>query len=146
MSFMSFWNGAYNSSNNSNLKYFANSSVKWANLDLTTFTYSTTEKRVGTWIDGKPIYQKVITGRTQNGNQTLIHGISNLYGVIDATGFVRETSFGIQPIQRVLPDALGAYGFGIGDFTSTTFLFQTGSDGELNNKPFWLVLTYIKSS
>ena len=32
MRFLSFWNGAYNSSNNSNLKYFASSSVTTANL------------------------------------------------------------------------------------------------------------------
>jgi hypothetical protein len=26
------------------------------------YNYSTTEKQVGTWIDGKPIYQKTLTG------------------------------------------------------------------------------------
>lgn len=32
-------------------------------------TYSTTEKRIGTWIDGKPIYRKVIIGNL-NGTYT----------------------------------------------------------------------------
>lgn len=30
--------------------------------------YTTTEKRIGTWIDGKPLYRKVITGTTTAGN------------------------------------------------------------------------------
>lgn len=30
-------------------------------------TYSTAEKRVGTWIDGKPLYRKVLTGTTPSG-------------------------------------------------------------------------------
>lgn len=31
---------------------------------LTGETYSTTEQRVGTWIDGKPLYEQVLTGAT----------------------------------------------------------------------------------
>lgn len=30
----------------------------------TEIPYSTTERRIGTWIDGKPLYEKVITGTT----------------------------------------------------------------------------------
>ena len=30
--------------------------------------YSTTEKKIGEWTDGKPIYQKVFTGTTPNGS------------------------------------------------------------------------------
>lgn len=47
-------------------------------------TYSTTETRVGTWVDNKPIYRKVIidtTSRT-SGNYNIAHGISNLSDVI----------------------------------------------------------------
>ena len=32
--------------------------------------YSTTEKRVGTWIDGKPIYRKCVSGTTPNNSTT----------------------------------------------------------------------------
>lgn len=40
--------------------------------------YSTTEKIVGTWIDGKPLYQKVITGVTLSNAQITSFGISNI--------------------------------------------------------------------
>ena len=43
-------------------------------------TYSTTEQVVGTWIDGKPIYQKTINfGALPNAtSKTVAHGISNI--------------------------------------------------------------------
>lgn len=40
-------------------------------------TYSTTEKRVGTWIDGKPLYRRVFTGSIQH-NDILISNIDTL--------------------------------------------------------------------
>jgi hypothetical protein len=47
--------------------------------------YSTTEKVVGTWIDGKPIYQKTIdVGALPNAtSKNVAHNISNLDKVIN---------------------------------------------------------------
>lgn len=48
--------------------------------------YSTTEKIVGTWIDGKPIYQKTFNiGNGNNSTKYITHGISNLGRVINIT-------------------------------------------------------------
>lgn len=49
-------------------------------------TYSTTEQVVGTWIDGKPIYEKTISGTTIIGgrNDYANHGISALETVVDS--------------------------------------------------------------
>lgn len=43
-------------------------------------TYSTTETRIGVWIDGKPIYRKVIDcgGLTNATTKNVNHGISNM--------------------------------------------------------------------
>lgn len=49
-------------------------------------TYSTEEVKTGdTWIDGKPIYRKVIIGTTtiSSGNYTVAHDISNLGDIVD---------------------------------------------------------------
>ena len=56
--------------------------------------YSTTEKIVGTWIDGKPLYQKTIScGALPNNTITrLSHGISNLAKVIDIQGRSESTT------------------------------------------------------
>ena len=42
--------------------------------------YSTTEKRIGTWIDGKPLYRKVVNlGALPNATtKAIAHGISNI--------------------------------------------------------------------
>lgn len=68
-------------------------------------TYSTDETRVGTWIDGKPIYRKVLTGTlpTGSGENTFnFSGISiiNFYGKIKATS---GASFLINTYYTPLP-------------------------------------------
>ena len=47
-------------------------------------TYSTTEKRIGTWIDNKPLYSKVIYDTTSRsaGNYNISHGITNYNEII----------------------------------------------------------------
>lgn len=51
-------------------------------------TYSTTETRIGTWIDGKPLYRKVLTFEnkeiTDNNNSSeCVHNVSNLdFGIV----------------------------------------------------------------
>ena len=51
--------------------------------------YSTTEKVVGTWIDGKPLYQKTVDcGALPNKTEkTVAYGISNLGYVVSIDGF-----------------------------------------------------------
>lgn len=51
-------------------------------------TYSTEEVRIGTWIDGKPLYRKVISFSPDTNSNTvsIAHGISNLGVVIKCYG------------------------------------------------------------
>lgn len=60
----------------------------WSRIDLTASTYSTTEARDGTFIDGSPIYKKTVDLGTMpnNGTKTVAHGISNLKDVIKFEG------------------------------------------------------------
>lgn len=48
--------------------------------------YSTTEKRIGTWIDGKPLYRKVVTHQFDtsipSGVTTIPHNISDVSEII----------------------------------------------------------------
>ena len=53
------------------------------------YTYSTTEQKIGTWINGKPIYRKVIDVPASSFTSTYVstnHGISNLDTVISVKG------------------------------------------------------------
>lgn len=56
--------------------------------------YSTTEKIVGQWTDGKPVYQKTINfGALPNANvKSVAHGISNMAQVLKIEGFINEGS------------------------------------------------------
>lgn len=76
MRFLSFWNGAHNSSNNSNLKYFASSSVTTANLQdgcvtsakLNDFnTANTTDTWVPVSASGGKIQHRVIKAFNSDG-------------------------------------------------------------------------------
>lgn len=59
--------------------------------------YSTTEKIIGTWIDGKYIYQKTINcGAMPNTTRkTVAHGISNLNRVVQLIGIIDSDTLGI---------------------------------------------------
>jgi len=59
--------------------------------------YSTEEKIVGTWIDGKPIYQKTIDcgGLPNNSTKEIAHGISNLDFIVHSFGITKRTSDGL---------------------------------------------------
>ena len=56
--------------------------------------YSTTEKIVGTWIDGKPLYQKVVDcGAMPNSTtKTISHSISNIDNIVNYHGIAIKSS------------------------------------------------------
>lgn len=62
----------------------------WSKSDI----YSTTEKVIGCWTDGRPIYQKVVNFGTapKNTPKVVNHGISNLGTVVEARAFTASTS------------------------------------------------------
>lgn len=53
--------------------------------------FSQTERRVGTWIDGKPLYRKVVSvpSQTLTASLDVAHGISNLGYVVNAHGYMK---------------------------------------------------------
>jgi hypothetical protein len=59
--------------------------------------YSTEEKVVGKWIDGKPIYQKTLTGTfTSSANQSIPHGIANFEQAINVFGYLESSSSNVD--------------------------------------------------
>lgn len=57
-------------------------------------TYSTEETMVGTWIDGKPIYRKVINigNLPNNATKTIVHGIANINNIVKCHGMSTTNS------------------------------------------------------
>lgn len=108
--------------------------------------YSTVEKIVGKWIDGKPIYRKVLefnnvpTGVTQKN-----HGISNFDKLINYSGYYYNSTWGYIPIPAVTSDNMAGYGIGVADFKSTTFYFNIG-DLRSSTNEIKLIVDYTKTT
>ena len=49
--------------------------------------YSTTEEVVGTWIDGKPLYRKVVKGNITSANQVLFVTNANIDTMVSISGY-----------------------------------------------------------
>ena len=82
------------------LKY--NGSV-WVNDD-NLHEYSTEEKIVGKWIDGKPIYEKVISfSLSGNGNLSYPHNIENLKNIHFISMLHSAAENGIKTIRTYVP-------------------------------------------
>ena len=69
--------------------------------------YSTTEKIVGTWVNGKPVYQKTIDVGALPNNKTksVRHGISNLKMCVDVHGVFTD---GTTTMTIPFPSASGS--------------------------------------
>lgn len=65
-------------------------------------TYSTSEVLTGeTWIDGKPIYRKVVDigSLPNNATKTVAHGITGISQVITLRGMVTDGNFYLLPMM-----------------------------------------------
>ena len=110
--------------------------------------YSTSEQRIGTWIDGKPIYRKVITGTVSSATEDVSSGISNLDLIIDVKCIFSGTN-AIRPNP-----------FTYGSNTSTSnwysgwtyykddneFRFELGSSFLAASNNYTLIIEYTKTT
>lgn len=111
--------------------------------------YSTEETKVGTWIDGKPIYRKVIEYSTQpaSGNNTFNHGILNVDKFIDIETIIcrKDKIFHFAP--RYTPGET-SWDFYYDDITTTKITFNCGS--QLRNETYWgtsyFIFEYTKTT
>lgn len=73
--------------------------------------YSTSEKVVGSWIDGKPLYQKTVTGTLEENNSwySVTHNATNVENVIDFTGLAKKPNDDEWFRFNYFADANGGY-------------------------------------
>lgn len=68
--------------------------------------YSIDEKKIGTWINGKPIYQKTFTYTPNIASQCLYqHGISNIDQIINSEAMLQRTNGQFVPLSMIYPNA-----------------------------------------
>ena len=90
--------------------------------------YSTDEKIVGKWVDGKPLYEKTVEiGYLSNNTSTPYpHGISNIKRVVSHSGGAINSSGVYLPLPKVSPSGL-QYAVDIA-VTTSDIVISTGSD------------------
>lgn len=108
-------------------------------------SYSTTEIDIGkTWIDGKPIYRKVINFGALPNNTTkqVAHGISNLGWIVNISGVSYDTNsyillpyIGISSVSK----SVNLYA------NATNVIVITGED-KTNYTTTYVIVEYTKSS
>ena len=128
-----------------------------------TLNYSTEEQVVGTWIDGKPLYQKCYQGVFPStlGPGIVIGNISDIldYAASDVTitkitGMVNwsaGSTYGTVSIPYYLdnPSSSGYTGNWIALYTDTSvgkIKANIGTTSPVKNCPYMLVIQYIKTT
>ena len=110
--------------------------------------YSTTEQKVGTWVDGKPIYRKVITKANTN---NITNALTDPDNIIKMDCTVRQAG---TPAWRNLPwlfvmnDGYGGAAWGGGfyyELEANTIYFQVGSSlGNIDR--LIMIIEYTKTT
>ena len=109
-----------------------------------TENYSTEETFTGKyWIDGKKIYKKTITGITSTGTKT--HNISNFGEITDFYGHIIKSNGRQELIPRMVLSNPELYGIAVGDFSTTGFYIEFGSN-YTNVQKGVLTLEYTKTT
>ena len=113
--------------------------------------YSTTEREIGVWIDGKPLYEKTVynAGGT-SGYINIAHSISNLGVCVDAFGTCHDVGYGVpltgvcdMPIARIGGDNND---IGICGVDTTNVIFSVPSAFQQRIVDIYITIRYTKSS
>lgn len=110
--------------------------------------YSTEERMIGYWIDGKPLYRKVVelSGTFSSGNHNFNHGITNLERVIRAEGTAISTTNKSLVLPMVHSNA--GYNVGVTDIDSTSGILRVSERFSEGNYISYVIviLEYTKTT
>lgn len=97
------------------------------------------------WIDGKPIYRKVIhLTNVIRGYKDYVHNINNLGDVIEIGGYV-SISDGYNSVARVVADNITGAGFGVINIDTQNLHTLAGSSFPTTNDVY-IILEYTKTT
>lgn len=91
--------------------------------------YSTEEQVIGTWIDGKPLYRKVIinNGPFVKGEQVFNNGITNVDKIINVYGMARRNDGRDQPLPTTYFNS-SIWNVSIFDVSKTQYSLMLGDN------------------
>ena len=111
--------------------------------------YSTTETNRGkTWIDGKPIYRKVLSDETRvsSGNTKINHNISNLKYIISFTGSFDFGGAEQIPIFGMSCTSSSAWDVSVTGISSTQINITAGTSISNARMIYRFVIEYTKTT
>jgi hypothetical protein len=117
-------------------------------------TYSTDETVIGTWIDGKPIYRKVIVGDVSTGDVVLIG--ETILEITEVKGMVK-TSVGNTWVNINSNTPFAGYYTTAGDSYivetdvsdgngALLLIFRAGAGSPIVNKNYKIIVEYTKTT
>lgn len=101
--------------------------------------YSTTEQRIGTWIDGKPIYRKVINFTNTSTNWETIDTISTLNEIVRMNGYVYDSDNNKTAIPSYGTDSVSLY-------VTQSGAIRKKATSYYQNKSGVLIIEYTKTA
>lgn len=118
------------------------------------FIYSETERVVGEWVDGRPLYQKTIYIATITDGNNLItysnYDISNVKDIIDIRGFFTRVTSDNLEVKVMIPNSAvsgGPYNAEVGDVKTDQFNLAVGSGwSSYTLKDCYLTFQYTKTT
>ena len=157
-----FKNGSTNTSEGQTIPVYytsrpTNTSVLYCIKAETENSYSTTEKIVGTWIDGKPLYQKTFIGTTPstvNSSNNIPIGSSIDVGLI-VSAFLDDNVGNSIPISPMTRNATDITNLRCLIMTNTSSAypntiqirhFETSSENIWLNVPVYITIQYTKTT
>lgn len=108
-------------------------------------TYSINETKIGTWIDGKPLYRKVLVSSTalQEGSNTITHNITNLDKIVKIDGYA---PFGNTPYFLGAVQSATKF-LNVMTYTSSRITVTVSSDwGQSFTQGCVLIIEYTKTT
>lgn len=107
--------------------------------------YSTDEQIIGTWIDGKPLYQRTITGTSPSASGDMPLGLTNVDKIFIDSGYLEAGSY-----NYIM--SMPGYYSGASDFCSVDIMpDKTGvyfqmANARWANRPFVITFKYTKTT
>ena len=121
----------------------------WTTQGVYAHHYSTEEKVIGTWIDGKPVYEKTIhIDSISSTSFTVNHGISNLKEIVSLDGSIRGTmsnAYYYEPLNDHAGMNSG-YSTRVADINQTIISVQVGSGRASTATDANITLRYTKTT
>ena len=104
--------------------------------------YSTTEQAIGTWIDGKPIYRKVVQGNITSKSQSLFVVNANVETMISIDGYDFSNGIYYFPFNYTQNGSTQKAIFYKKDTDTIEFRSNSYNSGEV----FVVILEYTKTT